>query len=139
MEVTLDHDTMLDVAMCQRNTTLSGSLNDEIVLLKSANSSLANTIETLHDNNTRVHEELNEALRAISKAMINAECICTNKDKAAEQANITIQELHDRIGGLNEQIDDMEHGRSPDRKRLCRYTQSPTIPDYRHTPSRQSN
>jgi hypothetical protein len=52
MKVTLDHDTMLDAAMCQCNTALSGSLSDEITLLKTTNSLLANMIEMLHGDNT---------------------------------------------------------------------------------------
>lgn len=75
---------MLDTATCQCNTALSGSLNDEIVLLKSANNSLTNTIEMLHDDNTWVCEKLNQALHTISKAMTNVFHIGTNKDEAAE-------------------------------------------------------
>jgi hypothetical protein len=84
MEATLDHDTMLNVSTCQHNTALSGSLNNKIMSLKSANSSLANTIEMLCDDNTWVCEELNEALHTISKAMTDTEHICTDKDKATE-------------------------------------------------------
>lgn len=107
--------------------------------MKSTNSSLASTIEMLHNDNTRVHEELNVALHMLSKAITDVKHLCTNKDTATEQANVTISELYDKIGGLNEQIDDLECGCSPDCKRLHCYTQSPTIPDYCCTPSHQSN
>ena len=106
---------MLDAATHQRDTTLSGLLNNKLVSLKSANNSLASTIKTLCDDNTRVCEKLNEALCALSEAMTDAEHLHTDKDTATEQANITISELYDKIRGLNEQIDDLEHGRSPDR------------------------
>lgn len=139
MEATLDHDTTLDAATCQRNNALNGSLSDEVASLKSANSLMTNTIGTLREDNARVREELTEALRAISEAMTDAEHIRTDKDEATEQANVTIRELYDRIDSLNEQIDDLERDHSPDRKRPRRYTPSPTISDYRRTSSHQSN
>jgi uncharacterized coiled-coil DUF342 family protein len=139
MEATLNHDTTLNTATCQRSTALSGSLSNEIASLKSANSSLADTVEMLCGDNTQVCEELTEALHAFSEAMTNTECIHTKKNEAAEQANVTICKLYNRISGLNEQINKLEHSHSPERKQLHCYTQSPTIPNYCHTSSHLSN